>query len=261
MLKASLFPLLIACLVLNISALSAQSTFENLNGSERWELAFSDPGTVNWQSNWFLDGQKATVENSQLGMHFKAGPAGGEDAHHAVLWTRASFEGDLKIEYRYTRTDNQTAYVNILYIQATGIGDGPYHRDIYQWKELRKVPQMSKYFRFMNTLHISYAAFTGPDSDYVRVRRYPVTDQIKFKDLEVPPSYYDTGLFKTGITYQITVIKTSSELFFTATGDGKTQEYRWDLSKVAPVEQGRIGLRHMYTRAATYRDFKVWVLK
>jgi hypothetical protein len=88
-------------------------------------LKFSDPCTEDWEDNWFLDGNIATVENTENGMNFKAGPVNRNDAHHAVLWTKESFSGDVKIEYNYTRTDSQTVNVNILYIQATGTGKGP----------------------------------------------------------------------------------------------------------------------------------------
>ena len=255
----------IICLAIAFTSfgLRAQPGFETLNSSADWELAFSDPCTEDWQANWFLDGLEATVEHNQKGMNLQAGPERGEDAHHAVLWTKNSFSGDIKIQYNYTRTDNETVHVNILYIQATGIGTDPYHRDISQWNELRSVPKMSQYFRYMNALHISYAAFgnsnSDPSQDYVRARRYPVTEQVSFADMEIPPSYYNTGLFKPGITYRITVIKTGSRLFFEVAGAGQQQLYNWDLQDAEPVAEGRIGLRHMYTRSATYSEFKVWV--
>ncbi len=225
-------------------------------------MKMSDPGTSYWQENWFLDGLKASVTNNESGMEFTAGPEAKNDAHHAVLWTKQEFSGDIKLQYKYTRNDHQTKYVTILYIQATGIGEEPYAQDITAWNELREVPKMSKYFNFMNTLHISYAAFgnsnSDPDSDYVRVRRYPVTETVRFSDMEVPPSYYNSGFFKSGHTYLITVIKTADRLFFKVEGDGNQKVFSWNLSGVIPVIHGRIGLRHMYTRSATYKDFKIW---
>ena len=86
-----------------------------------------------------------------------------------VLWTKQSFKGDLKIEYDYTRLDNETRCVNILYIQATGSGEEPYVKDITEWNELRRVPAMKMYFDHMHAYHISYAAWRG---DYIRGRRY-----------------------------------------------------------------------------------------
>ncbi len=237
--------------------------FEKENKSADWTLQFSDPCTDNWQDNWFLDGQIARVVNSEEGMNFSAGPVNRNDAHHAVLWTKESFKGDVKIEYNYTRTDTQRVNVNILYIQATGIGVEPYDKDITKWNDLRKVPTMSIYYNYMNPLHISYAAFKmvndDPDADYIRVRKYPVLEEKTFADTEIPPSYDRTGLFLPGRTYKITVIKTDSNLFFNVEGRRDEKLYSWQLNSTSTLTEGRIGLRHMYTRSANYRDFKVYV--
>jgi len=104
-----------------------------------WQKVFSDPCTGDWRKQWFLDGEVGTVTSGPEGMTLNAGPEFKNDAHHMVLWTKLSFEGDLKIDYDYTRTDNETRCVNILYIQAAGSGKGPYARDISQWNALRKV--------------------------------------------------------------------------------------------------------------------------
>nr|MCU0750285.1 hypothetical protein [Akkermansiaceae bacterium] len=148
-----------------------------------WKEVFSDLCTGDWQKQWFLDGGVGTVTTGPEGMTLTAGPEFGNDAHHMVLWTKQSFEGDLKIEYDYTRTDKETRCVNILYIQATGIGKGPYARDISRWNELRKVPAMATYFNHMHAYHISYAAFPNSGENrvsYLRARRYlPEGDGLK----------------------------------------------------------------------------------
>ena len=252
--------LVVVCLFMGCSG-KTQKDFESLKSSKDWTLKLSDSCTVNWQDNWFLDGLIATVENSEKGMNFTAGPEFRNDAHHAVLWTKESFKGDVKIEYNYTRTDSQVINVNILYIQAQGIGKGPYDKDISKWNHLREVPKMSLYYNYMNPLHISYAAFPmvneDPENDYLRVRKYPVTDAITFKDMEVEPSYYDIGLFLPNISYKVTVIKTDSQLLMNVNGDGKNKLYTFDVSDKEKLVEGRIGLRHMYTRSARYSDFKV----
>ena len=240
-----------------------QLEFDKENSSPGWKLQLDDPCTGNWQDNWFLDGQIATVQNSEKGMNFSAGPVNRDDAHHAVLWTRDSFKGDVKIEYHYTRTDTALVNVNILYIQASGIGEAPYDEDISLWNDLRKVPTMSIYYNYMRTYHISYAAFKmvneDPDDDYIRIRKYPVTEEITFDDMEILPAFYKTGLFLPGETYKITVIKTATRLFFSVEGEGTEILYSWELEEVDPIDEGRIGLRHMYTRSANYSDFKVYV--
>jgi len=238
--------------------------FEHLNTLKNWQLKFSDTGIKNWQDNWFLDGEIAKVEHNEYGMELTAGPTNRNDAHHGVLWTNQSFKGDIKIQYHYTRTDSEIKNVNILFIQATGIGTKGFDKDISQWNDYRKVPTMSKYWLNMNAIHISLAAFPmvndQPDNDYLRVRRYPAENINDFKDTEVGSAYNKTGLFKTGITYKMTWIKTDEKLFLQVEGDGLTKEYSWELSSFEPISEGRIGLRHMFTRAAAYKNFNVWEL-
>jgi hypothetical protein len=236
------------------------TVFDRLNNSTLWEIKLADEGTGNWQTNWFLDGQIAKVENTEKGMHLQAGPEFGNDAHHTVLWTRQLFQGDVKMVFEYTRTDNETRAVNILYIQATGKEEGEFTQDISEWNHLRKIPSMSTYFNNMQTLHISFAAFPNNEEtqDYVRVRRYPVLPDKNFRELEVEPTFFDTGFFKSGETYQITVIKTNRRLYFKVVGEDDSKLYSWDTSHLPPLKEGRIGLRHMYTRSASYKNFKVW---
>ena len=152
-----------------------QKRFEELTAGDCRQI-FLDPCTQDWQDQWFLDGKKATITSSETGMDFLAGPTALDDSCHAVLWTKQSFCGDLKIEYEYTRLDTAVRYVNILYVQATGSGKEDFKKDILQWSQFRTVPAMRKYFDHMNTYHISYAAFgmqnDDAQQDYIRARRY-----------------------------------------------------------------------------------------
>ena len=207
---------------------------------------------------WFLDGQQATVENSPQGLELSAGPEFKNDAHHMVLWTRQSFTGDLKIDFEYTRLDAETRCVNILYVQATGSGVGPYTTDIAQWSKLRTVPAMQMYFNHMHTYHISYAAYPNDQTteDYIRARRYlPEADGLRGTDLA--PDYFQTGLFQTGVPHKITVIKRGQELFMHIRNAQKQLLCHWKNESLPPIVGGRIGLRHMYTRSARYREFRV----
>lgn len=247
-----------------VSCASEQkSDFEELSNSSDWSLEFEDPCTENWASNWFLDGLVAKVEQSDKGMNLIAGPVNENDAHHTVLWTKQSFAGNIKIEYNYTRTDDQVVNVHILYIQATGIGKDGFDADISKWNKFREVPAMSKYFNYMNALHISYAAFDlvndDPEADYIRIRQYPATEEVPFNDTEILPAYFNTGLFLPGETYKITVIKTGSKLLMNVKGNEMEKLFTWHLPDENPITEGRIGLRHMYTRSAIYSDFKVFV--
>ena len=103
-----------------------------------WVESFRDAGRGDWQDGWFLDGRRATVENTSIGMILSAGPIPRDNGSHCVLWTKESFEGDVKIEFDYWRLDSIQKWVNILYIQATGTGEGPYSQDIAQWSHLRR---------------------------------------------------------------------------------------------------------------------------
>ncbi|MDW7691175.1 DUF1961 family protein [Flammeovirgaceae bacterium SG7u.111] len=242
-------------------SVKGQQDFESLNASSDWKLQLSDDCTSNWEENWFKDGLISKVVQDEKGMDLIAGPINRNDAHHTVLWTKDSFKGDIKIEYDYTRTDSQIVNVNILYIQAQGIGNEGRGKDITEWNEYREVPTMSKYYYNMNPLHVSYSAFPmvneDPDNDYIRIRKYPA-EEGKFGETEVPPAFFKTGLFLPGITYKITVIKTGSKLHFQVKGEGVEKLYSWDLDEKQSPKEGRIGLRHMFTRSARYRDFKVY---
>lgn len=262
-LKKSLFCVALLVSTFSLCAAANIAEFERVTGAKEWKLKFSDSCRGDWQDGWFLDGKIATVENSEQGMDFAAGEKYGDDAHHAVLWTKDEFKGDVKIEYNYTRTDSQTVNVNILYIQAQGIGEGVYKKDISKWSSLREVPTMSIYYKYMNPLHISYAAFPMVNDDlmedYLRVRKYPIDENISFDQMEVEPTLFHLGLFLTDVTYKVTVIKSDGKLHMRVEGDSRDELYTWDISDKAPLKQGRIGLRHMYTRSARYSDFKVYV--
>ncbi len=227
-----------------------------------WTVVGRDDPRTDWREFWTLDGATAKVERTATGFEFRAGPRRGEDADHAVLWTRASFAGDLKLTFDYTRTDAAVRDVNILYLHAQGTGEGSYQADLAQWAELRRVPAMRIYFQHTRAWHLSYAAFvnTGPvdQPDYIRVRRYPVTPERSFAETEVPPTIEGTGLFKTGVTYAVTVIKTTTALHLQVRGGGQDRSFRWDLSSFDGPNAGRIGLRHMHTRAARYDAFTVY---
>lgn len=246
--------------LLNLYTLYSQGLSANVANNDTWQLVFHDSCTHDWNKHWTLDGQIATVENSKDGMLFTAGPEFKNDAHHAVLWTKQSYAGDIKIEYDYRRTDNENRCVNILYIQATGDGQGPYETDISSWAHLREVPAMRTYFENMNALHISYAAFgnKGDGTYYVRARRYPKPDDQRFDVTRIPPSYDQQGYMPTDVLYHITAVKSKNQLSFTMESATDKQHFTWDLSDVAPIHEGRIGLRHMYTRSACYSNFRIY---
>lgn len=224
-----------------------------------WREVFADEGTGDWKKKWFLDGEVGKVSNGPEGMTLTAGPEFKDDAHHMVLWTRDSFEGDLKIEYDYTRLDGERRCVTILYIQATGSGRDSFGEDIATWSELRKVPAMKTYYNHMNTYHVSYAAFgnTGKDqTSYIRGRRY-MPHRTGLKGTELNPDYRFDSLFETGVKHHITVIKRDRDLHLRIENPDGVRYCHLHNAKLPVITEGRVGLRHMFTRSARYRNFRI----
>jgi hypothetical protein len=192
-------------------------------------------------------------------MTLTAGPEFGNDAHHMVLWTRESFEGDMKIEYEFTRIDEERRCVTILYIQATGSGKDAFGKDIATWNHLRKVPAMSTYYDNMNAYHLSYAAFgnSGNDrSSYIRGRRY-MPHSTGLKGTELVPDYRFDSLFASGVKHHITVIKRSRDIHLRIENPDGVRYCHLHNAKLPVITDGWIGLRHMFTRSARYRNFRV----
>jgi hypothetical protein len=234
--------------------------FRSLLGRQ-WKEVFFDSCTQEWKKLWFLDGKKAVIKNTDKGMDFHAGPTFLDDSCHAVLWTKESFEGDLKIEYEFTRLDREYRCVNIIYLQATGSGDGPYDTDISSWNNLREIPAMKEYFGHMFTYHISYAAFTNTDKiepGYIRARRY-IAGELEGTELE--PDYDPEGFFDYGVPHKMTIVKSGDHIYLEIVSEHRELLCYWHNTKFSPITDGRIGLRHMFTRASRYRDFRISALE
>ncbi|WOO42794.1 DUF1961 family protein [Rubellicoccus peritrichatus] len=228
----------------------------------QWDEVFFDQGNGDWTDKWFLDGLKGEVRNSPEGMHFSAGPDV-EDASHAVLWTQESFAGNIKLEFDYTRTDTLNRFVSIVFLQATGTGEGPYDEDISAWSELREIPSMKTYFDNMHLLHVSFTAYSAKEecpveSSYIRARRYPRSlFGDSFDRMELKPDFLNTDLFHPDITYHVVFIKTEKELFMNVRNDEVDRIFRWDLTQVPNVSEGRIGFRNMNQRSGLFKNISV----
>jgi hypothetical protein len=228
---------------------------------QNWKEVLFDSGTESWKENWFLDGKKALIKNTVKGMNFSAGPTFKDDSCHAVLWTRKEYEGDIRIEYDYTRLDSEKRCVNILYLQATGSGEEPYDRDISKWNQLREIPAMKMYFDHMNTYHISYAAYGNTNEivpGYIRARRYMASG---LEGTTLEPDYDPDGFFETGVPHKITVIKSGNNIYFKISNDKRELICHWHNTRFPSVNKGRIGLRHMYTRSSLYGNFRIFQLE
>jgi hypothetical protein len=230
-----------------------QAAFEKAN-QRQWKATFEDTCRDDWTKQWFLDGEVGTVTNDANGMELKSGPEYKNQAHHMVLWTQDTFEGDLKIEYEFTRLDTDGIGVFILYMQATGCGDEGFDEDITKWNEYRAVPKMSKYFKNMDTYHVSYAC------GYIRGRRYNTKVKRMNGHSELVPDYENIDdLFKPGVPHRLTFIKTDREIFLKVSNDEKTRYFHMTNEEWPIITHGRIGLRQMYTKWGRYADFKVSV--
>jgi len=233
------------------------SRFKDLSKLE-WKEVFTDPCTGDWRTHWTLDGLTGTVTNNDLGMTVTAGNRRHENADHLVLWTRASFYGDVRIDYTYTRLDDAEENVTILFVQATGRGKGEYAKDISAWSHLRSIPAMEAYYNFMNLYHISYAAFDNSTGEqYIRARRYLPDRENGIKGTALKPDFPGHGLFKSGVPHHITVIKKGMELYMWIRNESEKKLCHWTTENFPPVIDGRIGLRHMSMRSARYKDFRI----
>jgi len=236
-----------------------------LFGQTGLKILFEDSMMDDWKENWFLDGEKATIDHREDGLYFSGGTiTKSEDpenyhAHHTVLWTKQVFEGDLRISYEMTRIDSSDYGTTLLYIQAQGVGNGPYKQDISEWSGLRKIPAMNLYFENMDLISISFR-------ENLRCKRYPWKDsngEWYPKRGLIEPMVDYAGILP-GKTYSVEVLKrktsVSMHLYYGETKELLT-DFTWDITKVPeeldPVQKGRIGLRHMSTRQFIYRNVKV----
>lgn len=237
-----------------IATPNEENIFNDLYLAE-WETVFSDDGTKDWSTNWLLDGKIGYVENSSHGMGLFSGPIEKNSAHDVVLWTRQSFSGDIMIEYDYTRIDDRNRSVNIIYIQATGSGEEQFPKNIFEWNQLREIPAMGVYYNNMNTLHISYAAFT-PDGDYIRARRYRPDLKQKMEGTELGATF-NTGLFDKDVKHHITIIKKGYDLFMKVSNNEKSILYKWNYRDHPEIIEGPVGLRHKCVSASVYQNFVI----
>ncbi|HAV13753.1 MAG TPA: hypothetical protein DCX06_09750 [Opitutae bacterium] len=226
-----------------------------------------DSMSENWQENWFLDGHKATLEHREGGLYFSAGTVTKRmdpeeyHAHHAVLWTKQVFEGDIRISYEIMPVDTDGFGNILLYIQAQGIGTHPFTEDITEWNELREIPGMDKYFLNMDLISLSFR-------ENLRCRRYPWKDPEGnwYPGRGIIEPMVDYEPMVPGKSYTVMIEKTaeSVRLVLSGTKSGKIYaDHTWNTSQVSEnrepklIQKGRIGLRHMSTKQYIYRDFLV----
>jgi hypothetical protein len=235
-------------------------------------ILFEDSMTGDWRENWFIDGEKALLENSGDGLEFTADTVEGIwemrneskkkrrlfDSLHAVLWTKEVFEGEVAISYELTRKSEGGTF--LLYMLAQGIGERPYVEDIREWQDLRDIPVMSLYFDKMNLTGITFR-------NQLRLRRYPWSgdDGERYSDLKIG-EFIDYDQFPTGKTYRVNVELRHETLSLRIEEVGNPQNVvdrtysrieGLDPRRPAPSTKGRIGLRHMTGCSVVYKNFQV----
>lgn len=245
----------------------AETTSPSGGPAAQTTVLFQDSMMDNWRQQWFLDGEKATVEHRPEGLFFSGGTVTKEDdpvaynAHHAVLWTKDSFAGDIRISYQMTRVDESDYGNTLLYIQAQGIGLPQYSKDIADRKDARRIPMMSTYFTYMDLISVSFRKD-------IRIKRYPYSNQdgerLDSRGI-IPPRPDYIGMIP-GKTYQVIADKKADTLRLQLRDAETNEEYldqTWDITQVDPsvepktIREGRVGLRHMSTKQFIYKDFKV----
>jgi hypothetical protein len=67
------------------------------------------------------------------------------------------------------------------------------------------------------------------------------------------------GLFASGVPHKITVIKKDRDIFMQIKNADGVYYYHMTNPDLPIITEGRIGLRHMFTRSAIYKNFRVSV--
>ena len=250
LLKSILFYLLIVIHPANAEQKN-DSEFQRIQKQARKEV-FTDECVGDWKKLWFLDGIKAKVSNSDEAMTIDTTKG------YAVLWTKQSFEGDLRIEYDFRRVDQYNKGVNIIYIQATGDGQNGCDEDISKWSKKRNLAAMSDYFMNMHTYHISYAAYP---KDYIRGRRYLPIENKRLKGTELTGSFFNTGFFGDQQWMHITIIKQPRDLWMEIRHPKKTQLFHLKNEDKPAIQKGHVGLRLMPGRLSQFKNFNVSTAK
>lgn len=76
----------------------------------------------------------------------------------------------------------------------------------------------------------------------------------------INPDYKPEEFFAPGIPHKFTVIKSKDHIYMKIINPDNTKLCHWHNTEFPSISEGRIGLRHMYTRAARYRNFRISIL-
>ncbi|MFM8656226.1 MAG: hypothetical protein ACKOD5_03730, partial [Chthoniobacterales bacterium] len=107
---------------------------------------------------------------------------------------------------------------------------------------------------------MSYAAFPldGIDTTaYIRGRRYMPDTGKGIEGTDLTPDHFPLGLFEPGVPHHITVIKRGTDIHMRIKNDQQVYYCKMSNTTLPDVTEGRVGLRHMYTRSARYKNFRI----
>jgi len=224
---------------------------------------FIDSGTGKWQDNWFLDSPKswfsgapkAKVTNDKEGMTIDTAKGGG------VLWTKASYDRPIRIEYDFKRLDENDLGANIILIGATGDGEEGFDEDITQWSKKRKDAKLEDYYNNMHAYHMSYAAYDEAvgkaKTDTIRGRRYLPTKGKGLEGTELDDTHTNTGLFDDHQWVHVTITKFGYVMWVEFRHPKQRLICKLENRWLAPIKKGRIGLFLSPKRKSQFKNFKI----
>lgn len=221
-----------------------------------WVLKFSDttvtPGAP--VTKYFKDGTTARMSYTARGLDVVS-PAG---TGQTVVWTKTAFDGDIKVEFDYTRLDTPVAGRNIASIVVLdGWGlttrcrvDSLVHPvDIKTWS--RPVANYDYYKFCMTDQTVSYDNLDLGTNPRMTIRQNP--------------GYFDRGTIvppalRTGVTYHLIVTRTGNTVLAIAKQGAVTVASVTgvlDPARSKVSKHGYVGFRQMASRHAAYRNIKI----
>lgn len=250
--------------VASIVLLAVAITFgqEERTARPNWRLAFSDNGTGRWSDDWVLFGnpERISVTNGPDGMTFRAGDGTDANADHAILWSKRSFSGDLRVEWDYTVLDRYSStippngYCSALMLYSSGAGTFGLPTELLAWpQQARQADTSGRYFHERTRgLQLNYAFVGDPRGNRFRIRANPgylLGTESDETDFFRPGASYHVAVEKTGAVVGVKVAELSSGREFSTTfADPLLQNY----------SSGRIGLRNMNRRESRYAKVRVY---
>jgi hypothetical protein len=224
-----------------------------------WREAFVADHKRDWRAEWFLFGDPSrgiTVSNSAAGLTLRAGDGSDPRRDHAVLWSKRTFTGDVRIEYDVTVLDGyaspppKISYCSALLVHAQGATNYP--SDLAAWTAAQANADTSGNFVNTNTrgLQLNYAFVGDVRGNRLRLRVNPGYALAGQSDI--------TTLFRQGQTCHVSATKAGALLTVHVTDGKATFSHTFTDAGLAAHGSGRIGLRNMNRREARYANLRVY---